>query len=457
MKLFLSFFYISLICISSFGQAENSFTPLKDDSIALQLIKENIKLRYIADSIAEKGENKKYTIQAYRERKDYITEMFSHKEILFSAETNTYLTTITNQILDANPSLKVLGSRFLFSRAYWPNASSMGEGTIIFNIGLFYRLQNESQVAFVLCHELAHLYLNHSNKSINQYIATLYSEEFQQKLKELKKQKYEKNKELAALEKGVVYKSRKHSREHESEADSMSVAFMKNTNFDTREAISCLSLLDIIDKDVFEVDLFMKQQFNFGDYPFQDKWLTKEEAFFGGISLKDENNKERDSLKTHPDCKQRISKLESFANSNIKNTAKKNVVSENDFNKYKKQFGFETIEFCYNSNRISKCLYLAMEAFKKYPNNEYLATTVAKCFNRFYLNQKEHTLNQIIDLPSPYQDEKYNILLVFLQNTNITDYISIAHYFMQQQLSNFNNSKEFTSTLKIISENYRKK
>jgi predicted SprT family Zn-dependent metalloprotease len=92
----------------------------------------------------------------------------------------------------------------------------MGEGTIFFNIGLFHRLQNESQAAFILCHELAHYYLNHSNDNIHQYVNTIYSDDFQQKLKSIQKLSYEKNKQLDALAKNLLFRNRRHGRDDSS-------------------------------------------------------------------------------------------------------------------------------------------------------------------------------------------------------------------------------------------------
>jgi len=176
------FFAFSNLFIAS-AQQPASYTPLKDDSLRLDSIRKTIKDNYRRDSASIKGENKKYTIEMYRARLDFINEMFTDKEFIYTEETNQYLNTIVSEIFKNNPELKNLGTHFLFSRAYWPNAFSTGEGTIVFNIGLFTKLENESQVVFALCHELSHLYLNHSNKAVEHYISTLYSDELQAKIK----------------------------------------------------------------------------------------------------------------------------------------------------------------------------------------------------------------------------------------------------------------------------------
>lgn len=444
-------------CILFYAHAQQpaSYFPFKDDSLQLDLIKKSIKDKYLKDSISIQGENKKYTVGLYRERLSFINQMFADKEFIFTEETNKYLTSLVNEIFKANPQLKTLGTHFLFSRAYWPNAFSTGEGTIVFNIGLFIKLKNESQVVFALCHELAHLYLNHSNKAIDQYISTLYSDEFQAKLKELKKQQYEKNKELAKLEKGVLFSGRRHGRQHESEADSIGLVFMKNTGFDITESIGCLSILDNIDKDTYNVEEGLRTLFNFTDYPFQDKWVKKEEAFFGISTDVKPTDKEEDSLKTHPDCKVRIARLEPTVKMISNATGKKFMVDEAGFKKLQQQFALETLPYCLNSKRISRCLYLAMELFQQDPNNAYVAATIGKCFNQFYENQKNHTLNNIVNLPSPLGEKNYNTLLEFIQKINLRDMAAIGYYFLKQHEAVFSADKDFAAAFNQSKNNLK--
>lgn len=444
-----------LIClfISAFSnlsfitaQPPASYIPIKDDSLHLDSIKKAIKYNYNKDIEAITGPNKKYITKLYEERVNLINEMFKDKEFIYTTETNNYLNSLINEIFRTNPELKSLGTHFLFSRAYWPNAFSSGEGTIVFNIGLFTKLQSESQVVFALCHELSHLYLNHSNKAIDYYVNTLYSDEFQAKLKSLKKKEFERNKELDKLEKGVVFTGRRHGRQHESEADSMALVFMKSTGFDAAESIACLKILDNIDKDTYNSEEGLRTLFNFTDYPFQNKWLKKEEAFFAVSIDNKEMDKEEDSLKTHPDCKIRIVKIIPAVEKIKTPAANKFVVDEAEFKKLQQLFSFEILPFCFNSKRISRCLYHAMELYKQYPDNAYIVSSIGKCFNLFYEHQKNHTLNNIVSLPSPLGEKNYNTLLEFIQNIKLQDMAAIGYFFLKQHENQFGADNDFKDT-----------
>ena len=80
-----------------------------------------------------------------------------------------YLQLIVDEIVKANQSLQGKTFKCYFSRSGVPNATYIGEGIILFHMGLFQRLENESQAAFVIGHELAHFLLQHSENGIDKY------------------------------------------------------------------------------------------------------------------------------------------------------------------------------------------------------------------------------------------------------------------------------------------------
>ena len=441
----------------SMGQARFDYMPVKDDSVQLLSVKNVIKQHYLSDSAALTGDYKKQLVKIYRERYDYLQEMFTHNELMANATADDYLNSIANEIIKNNPLLKPLGCHFHFSKVYWPNATSHGEGTIIFNLGLFAKLNTESELAFVLCHELSHLYFDHSNKSIKQYVNTVNSDDFLQELKDIKKSKYEKNKQLDKLEKGIVFKSRRHGRIFESDADSMALVFMQNTRFNLNGALTCLGILDEIDKDTYDTEKGLPALFNSAEYPFRSSWTREEETLFGTMAVKKLSSKEEDSLKTHPDCKVRIEKLKPILARTVKTPGTDFVIGEERFRSLKQQFRFDIVEFCFNSKRLSRCLYNSMELLKTYPGNPYLVTMIGKCFNSFYDNQVAHTLNQVVDLPSPYLEKNYNTLLRFLQNIRIIEISSIGFNFLKKYQADCSANADFIKIFDKSRRNFEKK
>ena len=184
----------------------------------------------------------------------------------------------------------------------------MGEGSIVFNIGLLRRLENDDQIAFVLCHELAHLTENHVNQSIadnlDKWDKMLNSKEYTA----LKKQKYGRYEVVQNLLKDFTFDHKRHSRTHEAEADKKGMTYLLNTSFDPKEAIKCLEILDLIDQEKYASKLDLKKIFDFPDYPFKDRWLRSKKSSLSAMK-KDIPEWDIDSLKTHPDCSKRISLL----------------------------------------------------------------------------------------------------------------------------------------------------
>ncbi|MFZ1528602.1 MAG: M48 family metalloprotease [Ferruginibacter sp.] len=430
------------------------FTPFKDDSLKKTVFVAAVKDYYKKQSESLSSQNKKEIAEFYKQIEKSVTEDIREKGTMVSGDASAYLQRIVEEIIRVNPELKDLPGRVFFSKAFWPNAYTSMDGTIVFNAALFYRLSNEAQVAYVLCHEISHYYLQHSKNAIERYVTITNSKEYQQQLKEIKKQKYEQNKELDKLEKLELFGSRKHSRTHESESDSMALQFLKKTFFDIREAVPVLALLDTIDKEEFNTEAALKNIFNHPDYPFQERWVKKKQAFFGGTDLREDYKADIDSLKTHPDCKERIRKIEPVIAVISQANAKKNLVDEKKFAELVKIFPFEAIDNCYQEEFISMCLYECLKLLVKFPDDAYLNTMAGKCLNSIYKHQKEHTLNRVVNLPSPYFQRDYNLLLEFIEKLRLDEVGSINYYFLLRNEEKFKGYPAFNETLKEARRNF---
>jgi Zn-dependent protease with chaperone function len=449
-------FLIFFLLIGLFANAQSftDHTPLENNPNTDQSLASAIKTRYQKDVALLSGSNKKYIAEIYKERYEYLNERFKTKEIITNETAQLYLQKIVEEILKKNPSLPDANSlRIYFSRAWWANASSMGEGTILFNIGLFYRLQNEAQAAFVICHELAHYYLDHGNNNIARYVQTVYSDEFQKQLKEISKSEYNKNTQLEKMALTLGFKNRRHSREYEKAADSMAIILMTNTGFDLNEAISCLEILDSSDKEKYYTPLKLDQTFHFAAYPFKKRWLESNTLSF--VDTKEEKEKNKtlaDSLKTHPDCSVRIEVLKEMIGRINKPAGKKFLADEKRFAELHQLFDYEILDYLFTSDRISLCLYTALQMHHADTNNAYVTGMIGKCLNKIYTAQKAHELGKVTDLPSPSFDEEYNSLLRLIQNVRLTELASINYYFLEANIEKAKKSEEFIAAVILNKE-----
>ena len=450
-------FILVLAPLLGLAQSFHDYQPISDNPTKQKQLEAAVSAKFLQDQSSLSGKNKKEIAELYKERYEMIKRKIDERELITNEEVQQYLDRLVKDITGKNKNILPGDIRIHFSRSNWPNASSMGEGTIIFNIGLFNRLQNEAQAAFVIAHELAHYYLNHSNHSIQRYVETVNSSEFQQQLKEIRNTQYGKNSALEKLALNLSFGSHRHTRAFEKAADSMAVELMRPTLFDLNEALTTLALLDSVDKDKYQVELKLEEFFNFPEYPFKKKWLSS-----SALSLSDtkeevvKKKKLEDSLKTHPDCQQRISLLAPKVQQYHSSDGRKFVVDENEFNKLKLQFDFEILEYEFETNEVSLCLYQTLQILHYDQNNPYLMAMVGKCFNSMYAAQAAHELGKIVDLPNPQYDAEYNNLLRLIQNLRLTELSSIAYYYLRLHQEAGKISEEYVAALIKSKDNFGK-
>ena len=453
----LALLFVSALPIVALAQLSPDYSSFPDNSNLQKQLLDEISKKFQEDQVSVTGKNKKYIVEMYKERYEMIKKKFDEKEVMTNQEVVQYLNQLTDEIINPNKS-KIPGNiRIQFSRSQWPNASSMGEGTILFNIGLFNRLQNESQAAFVIAHELAHYCLSHSNNSIRQYVETVNSDEVQRQLKEIRSSSYRQNSAVEKLALKLSFGSRRHSREFEQAADSMALELMKSTSYDVQEALTTLALLDSVDKDKYQSQLKLEQTFNFPEHPFKKKWLTSSSLTV--TDTKEEVAKKKvleDSLKTHPDCQKRIQLLQPKVKQYYSPGSKKFVVSETQFNKLKNDFDYEILNYEFENDEVSSCLYHSLQMLQYKKSNPYLMGLAGKCLNRIYAAQMNHELGKITDLPNPAFDDEYNSLLRLLQNVRLPELGALSYYFLKQNQETCKSSEEYVAALIQSKENFGK-
>ncbi|HMH24609.1 MAG TPA: M48 family metallopeptidase [Puia sp.] len=407
---------------------EYDFLPVAEDISLLTTLSGKCQQRYKDELDKLPSKNKKDFLEAYAQRWENVKEKFDKQEIYTSAFAQKYLDGLVAEIRSANPMLRDRSFTCYFSRSDIPNASYIGEGVILFNMGLFHRLGNESQAAFVLCHEIAHFLLQHTENSIDKYVTTINSPEVQAELRKIKGSEYRKNEQLQRLVKGLTFGSRRHSRDHESEADSVGVELLRNTRYDVAGALSALALLDVIDTDTLNTLACLPNVFDSKEFPFQKKWIAREEGLLGGHAhIKDLEM--ADSLKTHPACQQRIRLLIPLVNRSHQPVALKFVSDSSTFVRLQGVFRYEAIEYAYVMDNYTRSLFLSLELLQAKPGDGYLVAHVGKVLNGLYSAQKSHTLSKVAAFPAPQYPPNYNLLLQFIQNLYLEDIAAInCHY-----------------------------
>jgi hypothetical protein len=235
----------------------------------------------------------------------------------------------------------------------------------------------------------------------------------------------------------------------------MAVELMRNTGYDITGALTCLALLDSVDTDKFSSGIALASRFNFPGFPFKKRWVAEESGIImDAPDTSVQKRNETDSLKTHPDCKERIRRLAGKINQYPGNGSKKFIVDQVLFLKLKNEFDFEILRYCFKSSQVSKCLYFSLQILHSLPDDPLLHAFTGKCLNQLYTAQKNHELGKITDLPGAGEGEKYDTLLNFIQNIRLQELAAVAYYFLLQDQQRFSGNEEFTAALIVSKENF---
>lgn len=455
-KLLLSCFILSICLLNNsiFAQKIETYNPLQQmkdvENEVLTKIENNYKdeVNNIPISFQYKDEVK----DVYLERKDKLKKEINQNEFLFDSLLYPYLNNILQNILQNNSKIPQKNIHILVGRSQVPNAYCLGDGSIVFNIALLKYMENESQIAFIICHELAHYTLNHVDNAILERIGFLNSKETQKKLKKIKKSGYNKTKQAEELLRSYIYTDRRHTRLHEADADSMGLVYIKNTKYEYKEALRVLEILDKIDKESGNFDLI--KVFDRKEYPFQEEWIREEKLLSIG-GAKSNSSWEIDSLKTHPDCQKRINLLKPNINTKTINTLF--LQGEILFQKVTFCSKFEVVESAYIYQNYGLCIYYTLQLLEKYPKNAYLHAMIVKCLFHIYQAQKNHEMNRYVDMPSDYFQQDYKQVLTFLNRIRLSDIAQLSYHYLKSYQEGLQQDEHFLFALILASELTEKK
>ena len=184
--------------LQSAGKIPEDFTRLSSE-------------KYFDDIATLEGSNKKEIQDKQNfllESNFIIDEMLHSGRVVFGDPVTNYLNKIKDEILSSNPQLAdEIRIYTLLSNDV--NAFTADNGIILVTTGLIAQVQNEAQIAFILCHEFVHYYEKHAidnfveNRKIDRGIgvyASLDNDEV-----DLEKFRYSKDLETEADVKGMEY------------------------------------------------------------------------------------------------------------------------------------------------------------------------------------------------------------------------------------------------------------
>jgi hypothetical protein len=274
----------------------------------------------------------------------YIFSLLMNGKILYGDPLTQYLNQLLNKILEQKSELRKEVQIYAL-KSEQVNAFSTPSGTVFVNLGLIAHCANEAELAFIICHELAH------------YARSSSEDKLQMDPDKIKD-----------IDDFLKYHSQ--SRELELHADKYGfLDFFKDLGYNN---------------DVFE-DIFDMLQF--ADLPFGDKKFTR--AFFeneyyrfpddyfpatsGTVNFRENYV---DTLNTHPNILNRRLEMRKIVGQ-FSNHSKTTAYFEKQFNEAKKLAQFESINQLIIKNNYLYAYYNACALQDIYPQHPFLKQTEA--------------------------------------------------------------------------------
>lgn len=440
-------FFVSLHKVSSQDYFSNYF-PTR----AYKLSSEDyshIKFQFKELSIPytkERSKKNKYIEKEIASIPDYITRLDSNRLLIKEGKLYDLVNTIFTQIVSVNHAL--LGdqtySLYIF-RSSIPNASNLGGGVILVNLGLLSNLESEGELAYILSHELGHDINRDVLKGICQDANYLSNKEVQKTIKSTKKQRYGSKNALKELYTNYREVITEYGRETELIADSLGLFLYINTQYPIQESVNALKLLDSIDLLVYNQPIDYQKQFNFTSFPFKDSWLETDNSVLWSNAKREEIP---DELKTHPDCKIRIKEIEKHI-SQVKNRVTKTITS--NFKEIQWRSKIEIVEYLINTEQFGLALFHALQYSKISQKNEYLKYAILHCFTEIKNALRQHNFTSVVDSPDKDYTNSYNQLLTILNNMSASDYKEICNTYYNENIEN--KSPVYSLFLSFLNEN----
>jgi Zn-dependent protease with chaperone function len=355
-----------------------------------------------------------------KERNFLFDERFQKKatEILeHFKETNSEVPKYTKILVSKNPSL---------------NAYCLPNGTFVINMGLFYWLNNEDQVAGIIAHEISHKILEHSIKTQLKSIDDELSSKNKDEVRQIKKQKYNKSEKAFNLFKNKLYARGDIRKKHEYEADSLGYVLLKNTKFNKLDYIGTLRLMekyDTIKPNTISKDIY-KKLYNIENQLFNENWMKLDDfSMYDYSQYKEKMNK--DSLSSHPETNDRIARLEKIF-PELKNTKSNQPTPE--FIELEKLASYNIVPNLMFFEEYGLCIYICMGKLQKEKITEedkkYYQKLFGQNFQKIYKARKEYTLNRYLDRVEPKeQNDSYIQFLSFMWNLNLNEIKNIADFY----------------------------
>ncbi len=285
-----------------------------------------------------------------------VKQIVMNGNVLYGDSLTNYVASIANRLTESRPSMKGTYKIYILKNTV-VNAFTFPDGTILITTGLISRLRTESQLAFILGHELAHLIKKHGEQSF------------------VKEYSLKKQFNLTSVSGSNAFNVLMHySQEFEMEADAMGIELTSNAGYNYREASSALIATSFNDTLYDYVKLDFKKSFSSKDFNV-DSSMMKKNADNISIGSSDQNGNDENS--THPNLDKRTIAINEIIE-HLNSTPSIEKYDSSLFISFRYKARMENILVSFNSGNYVESMYLCMRWLHFYPENTWLQVMCAR-------------------------------------------------------------------------------
>lgn len=343
--------------------------------------KDSLKKTWVCpDAFKEKAAQKKYK-ELWDQRTQEVTGAMADNDYVHDKDVYDYIDAILRQLIDGNKQLVPVSPLLLIDRSPAVNAYASGGYVLSVNLGLIAYATSREELALIIAHELSHNILRHIENSMYAQAQWLSSDEYKNSLNSVLDSKYERYSRLKKVYQGYTFSRSRHQRFKESEADSMAVVLLKKCNipFNARYFLR-LDSSDMILKTPLQHSL--KDYFTAYHLPYEDAWAQKKSR---GLSSRAYNFSDtsslEDSLKTHPDCEIRYTKLKPLSTPNPRLTPIPTTIME--------KANRMLVWNLYSNGNLTACLYRILLLKDKGYTDPWYDFMISNVFSGLYFADRE--------------------------------------------------------------------
>lgn len=343
---------------------------------------------------------------------------------LLDSVLNPQVQQVFRRIVQANPGLPPV--QLLLSRNPEPNAYAAGDGTVVLNVGLLPWLENESQLAFVLCHELAHARLRHVDAGIESHLAVLHGRELQAAMRRIVVEQYNMASKIKSLALGFSLSTNYHQRRHETQADSLGYALLTRTSYAAPQAYRTLQLLDVVDRPDAPLDL--GRYFGCASYRRPLTAAPAAKSIFAVQQKGPDALELTDTLKSHPDCAKRMRHIRRLAAEQVADGPQPTPAA---WERLRRAGRLEVVQAWFDYDCYDRAFYAALQQLRQEPQNAYLQAVVVLCLYELRQHMQQHKYYEVVSNVDAHNPAGFNELLGVLNGLQLADFKNLSACFAQ--------------------------